>query len=68
MPKDFEKCVSDGGRVFTKSLKNGQYIHICIDKKGKSHPGEVKKKKEKSLFCKAKEAVSKIRYVLNLLK
>ena len=69
MPADFEKCVSDGGRVFTKSLKDGQYIHICVDKKGKSHSGEVKKKKkEKSLFCKAKEAVSKIRYVLNLLK
>ena len=42
MPKDFDKCVKDGGKVRTKKLKGGKYIHICYDKNGKSHAGEVK--------------------------
>ena len=44
MPKAFEKCVAQGGRVRTKKLSNGKYIHICF-KDGKSYAGEVKKKK-----------------------
>jgi len=44
MPKSFENCVSSGGRVRTKSLSNGQYIHICY-KNGKSYAGEVKQSK-----------------------
>lgn len=43
MPIAFEKCVSGGGRVRTKSLSNGKYIHLCF-KDGKSFAGEVKKK------------------------
>ncbi|MHB8413933.1 MAG: hypothetical protein ACYDB1_00865 [Acidiferrobacteraceae bacterium] len=46
MPADFLKCVANGGRVRTKPLSKGRYIHICsID--GKSHAGEVKAKKKK---------------------
>jgi len=44
MPKAFEKCVAQGGRVRTKKLSNGKYIHICF-KDGKSYAGEVKTKK-----------------------
>jgi hypothetical protein len=47
MPAAFDKCVSSGGRVRTKSgLKGGKYLHICY-KGGKSYAGEVKKKKGK---------------------
>ena len=44
MPEDFDKCVREGGRVRTKKLKGRKYIHICYDKDGKSHAGEVKEK------------------------
>jgi len=44
MPAAFEKCVREGGRVRTKKLKGGKYIHICF-KDGKSYAGEVKKVK-----------------------
>jgi len=37
--------VADGGRVRTKKLKDGKYMHICF-KNGKSYAGEVKKKKK----------------------
>jgi hypothetical protein len=45
MPKDFDTCVKEGGRVRTLKLKGNKYIHICYDKQGKSHAGEVKEKK-----------------------
>jgi len=44
MPKAFEKCRREGGRIRTKSLPNNKYIHVCWDKKGKSHSGEIKTK------------------------
>ena len=47
MPADFEKCVREGGRVRTKQLSGGRYIHICF-KNNKSYAGEVKKKKRTS--------------------
>ena len=43
-PQDFEKCVAEGGRVRTKQLSDGRYIHLCWDKAGKSHAGEVREK------------------------
>jgi putative hemolysin len=43
MPAAFEKCIASGGRVRTKKLSDGKYIHICF-KDGKSYAGEVKKK------------------------
>ena len=45
-PTSFEKCVKACGKVITKRLKHGRYMHFCFDKKGKAHPGEVKKKKK----------------------
>lgn len=48
MPSDFDKCVSDGGKVVTKNVNDKQYLHICYDKKGKPHAGEVRTKKKKS--------------------
>lgn len=47
MPKAFDNCVSNGGRVRTKKLKGGKYIHVCFPKGGgKSVVGEVKQSKE----------------------
>ncbi len=42
MPQDFDKCVADGGKVITKNVNRTQYIHICYDKSGTAHHGEVK--------------------------
>jgi len=44
MPKDFDMCRENGGRVRTKKLSGGKYIHICFIN-GKSYAGEVKKAK-----------------------
>ncbi len=41
MPKPFMDCVSAGGRVRTKELGGGKYVHLCF-LKGKSYAGEVK--------------------------
>ena len=48
MPADFDKCVAEGGRVRTMKVGKGRYMHICYDKAGKSHAGEVKTKEKKS--------------------
>ena len=45
-PQDFDRCVKSGGKVRTKKLKGGKYIHICF-KDGKSYAGEVKTKEKK---------------------
>lgn len=45
MPKSFDLCVKKGGKVRTKSLGGGKYIHICYHN-GKSYSGEVKMKQE----------------------
>lgn len=43
MPKDFDRCVSENGRVRTKTLQGGKkYLHICYDSAGKSHAGHVR--------------------------
>ena len=47
MPADFDICVAEGGRVRTKKVGKNKYIHICWDKAGKSHAGEVKTKEKK---------------------
>lgn len=44
MPVQFDSCVKNGGKVRTKKLKGGKYIHICWIN-GTSYSGEVKKKK-----------------------
>jgi hypothetical protein len=45
MPKDFLRCIADGGKVVTHKLSNNRYVRLCKDKKGKWHSGEVKKKR-----------------------
>lgn len=45
MPADFDRAVRQGGRVITKRLPGGKYIHLVKDKNGKWHAGEVKRKK-----------------------
>lgn len=44
MPEDFDRAVKAGGKVITKKLPNGKYIHLVLHK-GKWHRGEVKTKK-----------------------
>lgn len=44
MPADFNLCRQQGGRVRTIDVGNGKYLHVCYDKQGKSHKGEVKTK------------------------
>lgn len=46
MPAAFTRCVKAGGRVRTKKLSGGKYIHLCF-LKGKSYAGEVKQAKGK---------------------
>ena len=53
MPVAFTECVKNGGRVRTKKLSGGKYIHICF-LNGKSYAGEVRTA-EKSKNAKAKE-------------
>lgn len=48
MPEDFLKCVREGGKVITKKIDKDRYMHICYDKNGKAHPGEIKYKKKKN--------------------
>lgn len=45
MPADFNKCVKDGGRVRTKQLSGGRYMHLCFIG-GKSYAGEVHTKRK----------------------
>jgi len=47
MPEDFTKCVNENGKIITKTLKGGKYLHLCKDKSGKWHQGEVKTAKSK---------------------
>lgn len=47
MPEGFDKCRREGGRIRTLPLKNGRYMHVCYDKAGKSHAGEVRQGKPK---------------------
>ena len=61
MPAGFDMCVKKGGRVRTKDLGKGKYMHICF-LGGKSYPGYVKTKSEN------KEAMmSKSKYSMGLM-
>lgn len=48
MPEDFDRCVADGGKVITKTLDGGKYIHLCKDGAGHWHKGEMKHKQAKA--------------------
>lgn len=59
MPAPFDYCSSHGGKIRTKSLSNGGYMHICF-LEGKSYPGEVHKKKDtRTDQMKSKEKLKK---------
>lgn len=47
MPKGFEMCRKQGGKIRTKKLSGGRYQPICY-LKGKMYKGEVHKKGETS--------------------
>jgi hypothetical protein len=50
MPVDFDKCVANKGRVRTikpAGKDSKKYMHVCYDKKGKSHSGHMKTLKNK---------------------
>ena len=47
MPQSFDNCQKRGGKIRTKDLGNGKYIHICY-KGGKSFAGYVKTKQNAS--------------------
>lgn len=44
MPAGFDSCRAKGGKIRTKQLGKGKYMHICI-LNGKTFGGEIKKKK-----------------------
>jgi hypothetical protein len=44
MSVEFDRCVKNGGRIRTKKLSKGRYMHLCF-LGGKSYAGEVKTKK-----------------------
>ena len=47
MPAAFDRCRREGGKIRTKPLKGGKYMHICIPKGGgASVGGEVKTKQK----------------------
>lgn len=49
MPKSFDDCVANGGKVRTLTPKKGKYLHICYPKGGgKPIVGEVKSAKKKT--------------------
>lgn len=44
MPEGFERCRAAGGKIITKTLSGNRYMHLCKDKAGHWHKGEVKTK------------------------
>lgn len=47
MPKVFDDCVKNGGKVFTVKIGKDKYVHGCrIKGSKKAVYGEMKKKKE----------------------
>lgn len=49
MPADFDRCVSQGGRVRTISVGKDKYMRVCYDRSGNSHAGEVRRREGKSM-------------------
>jgi len=46
MPREFLKCIKNGGKVVTKKIGKNKYVRLC-KYKGKWTRGEVKRKKSK---------------------
>ena len=47
MPKAFDTCRKNGGKIRTVNLKGGKYVHVC-SLGGKSYRGYEKMKKSSS--------------------
>jgi len=47
MPAEFDRAVRAGGKVITKKLPGGKYVHLVKDASGNWVRGEVKTKKAK---------------------
>lgn len=47
MPKAFDDCAKNGGKIRTKRINSDEYMHICV-LDGKTYAGEVKKYKKLS--------------------
>ena len=47
MPREFDEAVRRGGKVITRKLKDGRYMHLVKAKGGKWIAGEVHEKKDK---------------------
>jgi hypothetical protein len=45
MPAGFDRCVKNGGRVWTETLSGGRYRHVCRIG-GKTYRGHIKTKKK----------------------
>jgi len=60
MPASFEKCRRMGGKIRTKQLSGGKYMHICV-LNGKSYAGEVKSKSSSGESNVAKAIESKMK-------
>lgn len=41
MPEGFDSCEKNGGKIKTKKMSGGKYMHICF-LNGKSYAGDVK--------------------------
>ena len=67
MPKDFTDCVKNGGRVVTKQINDKKYIHICYDKNGKPHSGEVKTKEKESSMEKEQRTIEESKELVQSL-
>ena len=46
MPAGFDKCRKAGGKIRTKKLGGGKYVHVCT-LNGKSYRGYTKTKSSK---------------------
>lgn len=53
MPLAFERCRKNGGKIRTKTLSDGRYMHICI-LNGKSFAGEIKERQDARAFVEGK--------------
>lgn len=48
MPEIFNKCIREGGRMFTVKIGKEKYVHGCMPKGAKKAVyGEIKKLKKK---------------------
>lgn len=48
MPKDFEQCVREGGRVRTVKPNKQTFMPVCYDRRNKSHAGYARRTKGRS--------------------